>query len=441
MDPMTSHLDQTFGSFPEPVLLLDGDQVIYANEPGQALLQEEAFPAELLAALAEHPGSAMETALGEAFYRVTVSPYDVGMLVVLRPLPPAEEKRHPFSNAVYRMRECLSNFTAVQFRMKRVLQEHHLLGGLEQDLANQSRLIYQMLRLTRQAELTQELNDKAFPREEGFDLAMVCQGMADEATWLADLAGVRFTYTSNVEHLPFQGSKSLLTQMLLALVSNGVRAAGKDGAVEMKLHAENGRCVISLRDTGVGIPEDRMATLFSGDAPEELPRPGEGAGLGLYNAQRIAALHGGVLVAQSGQDGGTCLVASLPIVVPTSVEINLDGTTYSLEKTVQEETDEDGNTTETYVYQLDGQTVDITDALDSIQDLEGTGSDTDATPGTEELSFTFYQDKENFPTVTLVFSQYDSSSCLVTLNGESRLLVSRTDLLDLVDTLQDLLAE
>ena len=61
MDPMTSHLDQTFGSFPEPVLLLDGDQVIYANEPGQALLQEEAFPAELLAALAEHPGSAMET--------------------------------------------------------------------------------------------------------------------------------------------------------------------------------------------------------------------------------------------------------------------------------------------------------------------------------------------------------------------------------------------
>ena len=64
-----------------------------------------------------------------------------------------------------------------------------------------------------------------------------------------------------------------------------------------------------------------------------------------------------------------------------------------------------------------------------------------STPGTEEQSFTFYQDKENFHTVTLVFSQYDSSSCLVTLNGERRLLVSRTDLLDLVDTLQDLLAE
>ena len=203
--------------------------------------------------------------------------------------------------------------------LKRVLEENHLLDGFTQDLANQSRLIFQMLRLTRQAELTQELNDKAFPREEGFDLAMVCQGMADEATWLADLAGVRFTYSSNVDHLPFQGSKSLLTQMLLALVSNGVRAAGKEGAVEMKLHAEHGRCVISVRDTGVGISEERLATLFSVDAPEEVPRPGEGAGLGLYNAQRIVALHGGVLVAQSSQEGGACLVASLPIVTPTSV--------------------------------------------------------------------------------------------------------------------------
>ncbi len=319
MDPITSHLDRQFGSFPEPVIFLADGQAVYSNEPGQLLLQTAGIPMDLLLALAEHPGDAMEATLGDAIYRVTVSPMDGGDLLVLRPLPAAMEKKHPFSNAVYRMRECLSNFTAVQWRMKRVLEENHLLDGFTQDLASQSRLIFQMIRLTRQAELTQELNDKVFPREEGFDLAMVCQGMADEAIWLADLAGVRFTYASNVDHLAFQGSKSLLTQMLLALVSNAVRAAGKDGEVEMKLHVENGRCVVSLRDSGVGISEDRLATLFSGDAPEEVPRPGEGSGLGLYNAQRIVALHGGVLVAQSGQDGGTCLVASLPIVPPASV--------------------------------------------------------------------------------------------------------------------------
>lgn len=161
---------------------------MYSNEPGQQLLQSETCPLDLLAALAEHPSGSMEIALGQATYRVTVSPFEMGDLLVLRPLPQPEEKKHPFSNAVYRMRECLSNFTAVQWKMKRVLEENHLMGDFDQDLANQSRLIFQMLRLTRQAELTQELNDKAFPREEGFDLAMVCQGMADETTWLADLA-------------------------------------------------------------------------------------------------------------------------------------------------------------------------------------------------------------------------------------------------------------
>ena len=48
------------------------------------------------------------------------------------------------------------------------------------------------------------------------------------------------------------------------------------------------------------------------------PGPGRGPAWA-YNAQRIVALHGGVLVAQSSQEGGACLVASLPIVTPTSV--------------------------------------------------------------------------------------------------------------------------
>ena len=317
MDPIISRLEPIFGSFPEAVIYLSGGRAAYSNEPGSLLLQS--CPADLLFAMAEHPGGSMEIALGQDLYRVTVSPFDGGELLVLRPMPQGEEQKHPFSHSVYRMRECLSNFNAVQFRMKRVLGEKKMAAEFEQDFANQSRLIYQMLRLTRQAELTQELNDKVFPREEGFDLAMVCQGMAEEAGWLADLAGVRFSYSSNVENLGFQGSKSLLTQMLLALVSNSIRAAGKDGVSEMRFHAENGRVIISLRDSGMGIPEDRMATLFSGDAPEEIPRPGEGAGLGLYNAQRIAALHGGVLIAQSGQEGGTSLVVSLPIVTPASV--------------------------------------------------------------------------------------------------------------------------
>lgn len=322
MDEYKERLAMQFGSFPEPVVFLGAGQLLYANEPGERLLREEEVEEDLLFALAEHPGETTELALGAGQYRVTVSALTEGDLIVLRPLPGEEkEESHPFSQSVFRMRECLSNAVSVQWMLKRRLRERGLEDDLARDLANQERLLYQMLRLTRQAELTQELDEKTFPREEGFDLAQVCEGMADETESLADLAGVRFAYSANVENLPFQGSKSLLTQMLLALVSNAVRAAGKEGHAEMKLHADRGRCVISLRDSGAGIPEDRLGTLFTGQSPDGIPRPGEGAGLGLYNAQRIATLHGGLLVVQSGQEGGTCVVVSLPIVTPPSVPV------------------------------------------------------------------------------------------------------------------------
>lgn len=321
MNPIVSHLDAQFGSFPEPVIFLYGEEVLYTNEPGTALLEDGACPPQLLAALAEHPSSVMEIALEENFYRVTVSPMETGDLLVLRPMPQPQEGKHPFSNAVYKMREYLTNLTAIQWRLKIALDLKDMEEEFRQDFANQSRCTYQMLRLVRQAELTNELDSKRFPMEEAFDMALVCEGMAEEAKWLADLAGVKFTYASNVDSLPFKASKSLLTQMLLALVSNSIRAAGREGSAEMRLHAENGRCVISLRDSGAGIPEDRLSTLFSGEAPGEIPRPGEGAGLGLYNARRIAQLHGGTMIAQSGLEGGSCVVVSLPVVTPRSVPL------------------------------------------------------------------------------------------------------------------------
>ena len=55
--------------------------------------------------------------------------------------------------------------------------------------------------------------------------------------------------------------------------------------------------------------------------------------------------------------------------------------------------------------------------------------------------FTFQQDNASYPAVELAFYQYDSSSCLVGLNGETRLLVDRDSVLEIVDTVRELLTE
>ena len=321
MDTITSRLSDLFSTFPEAVILRDEGEAVYANEAGKALLQDAQFPADLLFALAEHPGDSIDVATALATYRVSVSALEGGVLLVLRPLPSKEERDHPFSNATYRLRESISNLTTTHTQIKRGLEERFLDDAFQRELSNQSRFTYQLLRIVRQAELTQDLNYKTFPKEEAFDLALVCSGMADEAAWLSEYAGVQFSYHSNVGSLPFQASKSLITQMILAVVSNAIRAAGKGGQVEMRFQSAGSRCVISIRDSGMGIPEDRMATLFTGEVSTGIPRPGEGSGLGLYNAQRIALIHGGVMIAQSGRDGGACVAISLPVITPPSVPV------------------------------------------------------------------------------------------------------------------------
>lgn len=149
-------------------------------------------------------------------------------------------------------------------------------------------------------------------------------------------------------------------------------------------------------------------------------------------ADRILAAKGTDLLPQQ--------VLNLDWTQVTGVDVTVEGATDTLTKKTETETDEDGNETEQYVYQLNGKTVEVTDCFDRIQDLEPTGSDAGATPGETLLTLTIHQNSERWPEVTLTFSAYDSSTALVTLNGESRLLVDREDVDSIAEALQEALS-
>ncbi|MCD8375810.1 MAG: DUF4340 domain-containing protein [Oscillospiraceae bacterium] len=127
----------------------------------------------------------------------------------------------------------------------------------------------------------------------------------------------------------------------------------------------------------------------------------------------------------------------------SSVDVTLDGETYTFLKEtvlVEDEDSEDEETEETYetVWTVDGTEVDGASIWDALDALASTGSGSGlSTDRTVEISFTIYQDNENYPQVELTFYQYDSSSCLVSLNGEARLFVSRSDIVSLAELVNE----
>ena len=88
---------------------------------------------------------------------------------------------------------------------------------------------------------------------------------------------------------------------------------------------------------------------------------------------------------------------------------------------------------------MDGAELEIGSVLDSLEAPNATGSGEDLTPSrSAEISFVFNRDADTFQNVELTFYQYDSSSCLVSLNGETRLFVSRDSIVSIVEAVNAL---
>ena len=110
------------------------------------------------------------------------------------------------------------------------------------------------------------------------------------------------------------GDPVQLERMLVNLLTNAVKFTPDGGRVELQLRALSENTEIVISDTGMGIPEDEQAKLFtrffrSSTATE---RAIQGTGLGLTIVQAIVALHGGRIDVESAPQRGTTVTVSLP---------------------------------------------------------------------------------------------------------------------------------
>jgi signal transduction histidine kinase len=86
------------------------------------------------------------------------------------------------------------------------------------------------------------------------------------------------------------------------------------GTIRLKVERYGAEALVSVTDTGIGIPSDQQAHLFERFfRARNAPVSGFGGlGLGLYICRQIVDLHGGAIRAEFPQDGGTRFVVSLP---------------------------------------------------------------------------------------------------------------------------------
>jgi signal transduction histidine kinase len=132
-------------------------------------------------------------------------------------------------------------------------------------------------------------------------------------------------------HVPLMGDGRRLQQVVWNLLSNAVKFTPAGGTVAIRLARDEGRAVIEVRDTGIGIDREFMPLLFRrfSQADPTPTRSHQGLGLGLAIARQLTELHGGVITAESGGSGtGALFRVELPfradVAVPERTEATAD---------------------------------------------------------------------------------------------------------------------
>lgn len=113
-----------------------------------------------------------------------------------------------------------------------------------------------------------------------------------------------------------RGDSDQLEQLLLILGENALRYTRPGGRVELGLGEADDAAVLTVRDTGIGIPADELPYIFDrfyrGGGARTLRR--DGTGLGLPIARWIAESHGAALTVESQPGQGSCFTVRFPAI-------------------------------------------------------------------------------------------------------------------------------
>ena len=149
---------------------------------------------------------------------------------------------------------------------------------------------------------------------EPFELSEVVVQALRFVRFVAERNGVTLEEDLDPSAQRVMADKRAVTQILINLLSNGVKFTPRGGMVRIAATASGGDIVLSIADTGVGIdPADlkRLGQPFE-QVESEHTRAKEGTGLGLALVRALSQLHGGSMTIDSQLGEGTTVRVKLP---------------------------------------------------------------------------------------------------------------------------------
>jgi signal transduction histidine kinase len=127
--------------------------------------------------------------------------------------------------------------------------------------------------------------------------------------------GIELSLVPPVDPLVVSADKHRLQQILVNLVGNAIKFTPESGIIQVGASALGELARINVRDTGPGIPADRLQSIFEPfvQVNDGHTRQHSGVGLGLAISRDLARAMGGELAVESVMGGGSTFSVTLPL--------------------------------------------------------------------------------------------------------------------------------
>ncbi|MNS82930.1 Sensor histidine kinase YycG [compost metagenome] len=147
------------------------------------------------------------------------------------------------------------------------------------------------------------------------DLASVVRQEVDGLRTTAGQRKLTLTYDTPASFPLLYLDEGKMRQVVMNFIDNAIYYSKEDTTITVSLSTEADVLTFTVKDTGIGVPVDEQAQLFSkfyraSNARKQRP---DGTGVGLYLAKKVIVAHGGEVIFSSAPGKGSTFGFTLPI--------------------------------------------------------------------------------------------------------------------------------
>ncbi len=147
-----------------------------------------------------------------------------------------------------------------------------------------------------------------------YNIVKIVEDVSLSIVKYAELKGITIVFDTDIEERVISCDPDSIERIMLNLISNAIKFTNTKGTIDIQIQDSPEYIHIAVKDTGVGIPQDKLEAIFEPfrQIDSSLSRLHEGSGIGLSLVKKLVEAHKGVISVKSEIGIGTTFFIDLP---------------------------------------------------------------------------------------------------------------------------------